>query len=832
DLYMVINKISFFDLITSKENVPIKIHVFAVLTLLIIIVGMFARVFFLGETLVDLAAHSNQLPWGANTTEYSSYAYNRRDLTDTYITRDYFLVDGYRSKELPLWNPYILAGHPIYADGVTKIFAPINLLYLIFDIPLGYSLARLLELALATIFIYLFLINLSLNPAAAFTGSLVFLLSDNVMQHLTWLGWLGGLMWLPLMLLGADKALAERKILPAIGSGIALALQFYSGYTPTAIYYLGALISYYLLVSLLNKTIINKLTAIKTSLKYLSITLLVGFGLSAANWWPVFELLSFSNRKIVPTEIGYVWLPPWHLLTLILPRAFGRAFDHNISSRFVDIGVSQDHIIYLGLITLILIAFIFWRSGWKLADTRIYYFLFLTLGALLVMTCTPVYVHITKYIPVLKTIRAVTRISGLYCFGATVLAAYGADLLLKASWTELKTYLQQVKNFMLFLLGSLIIAMLAFNIVAIPNNFSEISGVKRLLLRILVSLQEYFYWRNSDFIISLIIIVILTILLWILVNSAKDQKIKFAVTALLILFLELTWQSNQYNPTYKSVIYPKTNATEFLKNNVGFNRVVVAPAELRGKTEKIIGDKIVAPPNTLLPYKINTIYGKDQLFPKWYREFTNLSERQDRLSHIVFNQISSPMYGFLGAKYLLTENNVEVDNVNYKKVYEGEGVKIFENLLVKPRAFFATNFQQVDRQDQVIHKLKEQTLDNLSNIIISDKNVNLDNIKTASNTDKVEITSYKNNQVVLKTISDGTKLLVLTDTYYPGWEVLIDDKPAKLIRANHAFRAVVITEGQHKVEFIFRPKSFYYGAVISLISLILTSIAIFWCRKI
>ena len=189
------------------------------------------------------------------------------------------------------------------------------------------------------------------------------------------------------------------------------------------------------------------------------------------------------------------------------------------------------------------------------------------------------------------------------------------------------------------------------------------------------------------------------------------------------------------------------------------------------------------------------------------------------------------MYDFLGAKYLLTENNVEVDNVNYKKVYEGEGVKIFENLLVKPRAFFATNFEQVDRQDQVIPKLKEQTLDNLSNIIISDKTINIDNIEPASNTDKVEIISYKNNQVVLKTTSSGTKLLVLTDTYYPGWEVLIDDKPAKLIRANHSFRAVVVTAGEHKVEFIFRPKFFYYGVMISLISLILTSVAIFWCRK-
>src|SRR5438128_256524 len=108
-------------------------HLVAVAALLLLIVVLFWRVLFFGETIVDLAAHSNQLPWGAAVTKYPDYPYSRRDLTDTYITRDYFVVESYRKGELPLWNPYIFSGHPIYADGVTKLFAPTLLLYRWFD---------------------------------------------------------------------------------------------------------------------------------------------------------------------------------------------------------------------------------------------------------------------------------------------------------------------------------------------------------------------------------------------------------------------------------------------------------------------------------------------------------------------------------------------------------------------------------------------------------------------------------------------------------------------------------------------------------------------------
>lgn len=835
------NKFSFWETLVDSEKQSLKTHIIAVLVLLLIIVALFWRVFFLGETLIDLAAHSNQLPWGANISAYDDYAYSRRDVTDTYVTRDYFLVDSYRNKEIPLWNPYILGGHPIYADGVTKLFAPTNLLYLFFNVPLGYSLARLIELALASIFLYLFLINLRLNPISALTGSIAFLLSDHVMQHLTWLGWLGGLMWLPLMLLGAEKALSNRKILPAIGAGIALALQFYCGYTPTAIYYVSALVGYYLLYPYLqNENVnrsnnnINRLKDFKYSIKYLAITLFTGFGLSIANWWPVFELLSYSNRKIVPTEIGYIWLPPWHLVTLILPRAFGRAFDSNIAKRFVDIGVSQDHIIYLGLVSLIFIAFIFWRVKWQELDKRIYYFAILAIGALLVMTCAPLYVHITKYIPVLKAIRAVTRISGIYIFGSAVLVAYGTDKLSKANWLELKEFLQKIQYIGIGLLVSIFSCSIIFNLFSkfLPQNAKNLSGLKRFIIRILISLNEQFYWKNVDLIIPLIIMLILTIICWYTIKQEQNQKIKLIIALFFVLIGELSWQSNQYNSTFKSyLIYPQTETTDFIKNNIGVYRLVVTPAELGGKAEKFAGLKVLSPPNTMLPYKINTIYGKDQLFPKWYREFVSLSEPQEHLSHIVFEKNQSPLYDFLGVKYLMTRQSYNFDNLNYKEVNVSNGVKIYENLNVMPRAFFAKQIEKADDLEKTINRMKQNDFDLRSTTIVTDNKIDISKIYPTEVTDKVEITDYKNNKVTLSTTANNTRLLVLTDTYYPGWEVLIDNEPANILRVNYALRGLVVKAGTHKIEFIFRPKSFIYGLYISLIAFISCIGLIIFCYK-
>lgn len=54
-------------------------------------------------------------------------------------------------------------------------------------------------------------------------------------------------------------------------------------------------------------------------------------------------------------------------------------------------------------------------------------------------------------------------------------------------------------------------------------------------------------------------------------------------------------------------------------------------------------------------------------------------------------------------------------------------------------------------------------------------------------------------------------LLVTTDIFYPGWEVWIDGKLSVPLRVNYLQRGVWLSEGRHRVEWIFRPPLLKWG---------------------
>ncbi len=59
--------------------------------------------------------------------------------------------------------------------------------------------------------------------------------------------------------------------------------------------------------------------------------------------------------------------------------------------------------------------------------------------------------------------------------------------------------------------------------------------------------------------------------------------------------------------------------------------------------------------------------------------------------------------------------------------------------------------------------------------------------------------------------------VVLSDSYYPGWAVWVDNSPAPLHPANLAFRAVPVPAGTHTISFRFQPVSVWAGAGVSLV---------------
>jgi uncharacterized membrane protein YfhO len=79
------------------------------------------------------------------------------------------------------------------------------------------------------------------------------------------------------------------------------------------------------------------------------------------------------------------------------------------------------------------------------------------------------------------------------------------------------------------------------------------------------------------------------------------------------------------------------------------------------------------------------------------------------------------------------------------------------------------------------------------------------------------------NEVVIETESASPALLLLTDSYYPGWRASIYETPSTVIRANYAFRGVPVPAGRQVVAFRYEPASFRVGLYISLVAIALLS---------
>jgi hypothetical protein len=83
----------------------------------------------------------------------------------------------------------------------------------------------------------------------------------------------------------------------------------------------------------------------------------------------------------------------------------------------------------------------------------------------------------------------------------------------------------------------------------------------------------------------------------------------------------------------------------------------------------------------------------------------------------------------------------------------------------------------------------------------------------------IELFSYKPNHLVYEASTKTPQLVVFSEVYYPkGWNAYINGKPVEYFPADYVLRAMVIPEGNNKIEFKFEPKVIQTGSMISLVS--------------
>ena len=85
----------------------------------------------------------------------------------------------------------------------------------------------------------------------------------------------------------------------------------------------------------------------------------------------------------------------------------------------------------------------------------------------------------------------------------------------------------------------------------------------------------------------------------------------------------------------------------------------------------------------------------------------------------------------------------------------------------------------------------------------------------------VRVTRYEPQRIELQTSNQQPGFLVLSETYYRGWEAWIDGRRAPVERVNYALRGLAVPAGEHRIEFVFRAHSFRNGAAWSLFGVLL-----------
>jgi hypothetical protein len=73
------------------------------------------------------------------------------------------------------------------------------------------------------------------------------------------------------------------------------------------------------------------------------------------------------------------------------------------------------------------------------------------------------------------------------------------------------------------------------------------------------------------------------------------------------------------------------------------------------------------------------------------------------------------------------------------------------------------------------------------------------------------IVDFRPDLVRIEADLSAPGVVVLVDTYDPGWRVTVDGRPAPLLRANVAFRGVNVPAGKHVIEQVYRPWTVVYG---------------------
>jgi hypothetical protein len=160
-----------------------------------------------------------------------------------------------------------------------------------------------------------------------------------------------------------------------------------------------------------------------------------------------------------------------------------------------------------------------------------------------------------------------------------------------------------------------------------------------------------------------------------------------------------------------------------------------------------------------------------------------------------------------------------------------QGVWIYENPNVLPRAYVVHQAEVAPGQ-ALLERLNAQDFNPWTTVLLETP---LPASQAAQLVDAplrsgsvAHVSRYDLHQVEVSVEMTAPGVLVLSDQWYPGWQVKVDGKTAPLLRVNYALRGVYLPAGMHQVVFDFSSSPLYLGLALAGIAVVCGVGAMWW----
>jgi hypothetical protein len=685
-------------------------------------------------------------------------------------------VEGLRHGHLVLWNPYSFLGMPFQADPQVAVFYPVTWLFAAMDAGAVFGVALALHLWLAAFGMYALARTFDVSRPGALLSSITFAFGGFVASKISvgFHGVFATLAWMPWAMAALHWAWNRKRIGRAALAGLPIALSGLAGSTPFFQFTLIAVAALGLYLVARSWLASGRREAMRAAAQ---LALAVGCGLliGAAQLLPAFELARAATRA---SEATYEFasgrpLPLTHLLMLFAPDIFGAPTG---PVKYWGAEWYHEMQVYLGVAPLALALVAMWRG-----DRRKWFFVGLGGAALIYALGAEGFMHTLfyRFIPGIGLMRLPARGSVLLALSASVLAGMGWDEWTRHANESRAPSMPGTRG--LALMGVFAIAAGLFAFVEATLRAGDSTASARLMQVTGQSLRF----------VALLGLTYL-VLRW---RWRGGSRQVFAIATCALTLFDLWSFGGKF--VFTQPLAPNSAWWPLADRVMTGDRAQYRVLEY--------GLDIVPGTNDHILFRFQNLNAYNPLMPRDAVELTEVN-----------HGLEPKLLDMLAVRYILLDEKTTIDATAYREVARERGTIVYKRPNPQPRAFIVHQIQ-VAPHDQVLARLTDPAFDPRREAVV-EAPLNCP-LATNAATESVKLARDDLDSVTFQAQAATDGLLVMSDTFYPGWRAYVDGQPTFVVRANYALRGICLPAGNHEVVFRFEPVLLRVGIVLSVIGL-------------